>query len=111
MSRKRQKPAHRNSSRAAPLIGLIGLGLMGTAMSERLLRAGFRVVGWDIAPRQRAVFITLGGQPAARATDVFARCERVLLSLPQSKIVDAVLRDASGALRRGHIIADTSTGD
>ena len=28
-------------------IGIIGTGLMGAAMAERLLAAGFRVLGWD----------------------------------------------------------------
>jgi L-threonate 2-dehydrogenase len=31
-------------------VGMIGLGIMGTAMSKNLLEAGFRVVGYDIAP-------------------------------------------------------------
>ena len=31
-------------------IGVIGLGLMGSALAERLLGAGHRVMGWDIDP-------------------------------------------------------------
>ena len=92
-------------------VGLVGLGLMGAAIGERLMGAGFTVVGWDTAPRQRAAFQKLGGQSAASATEVFGRCDRVLLSLPNTSIVDAVLRDAASARLRGRIIADTSTGD
>ena len=92
-------------------IGLIGLGLMGQAIAERLLAASFTVIGWDIAPKQRAAFQKLGGQLAANSTEVFTRCDRILLSLPESKIVSAVLCEAAPVLHYGHIIADTSTGD
>ena len=92
-------------------IGLIGLGLMGSAMAERLLAAGHVVIGWDISPKGRAIFAKLGGTLATNTTEVFSRCHKVLLSLPDSKITRAVLREATPALRRDHIIADTSTGD
>jgi 3-hydroxyisobutyrate dehydrogenase-like beta-hydroxyacid dehydrogenase len=92
-------------------IGLIGLGLMGSAIAERLLAGGFTVVGWDISPEARQRFTKLGGQAATSATDVFARCERILLSLPDSKITRSVLREATPTLHNGHTIADTSTGD
>lgn len=92
-------------------IGLIGLGLMGSAIAERLLAAGHPVFGWDIAPATRARFTKLGGEPATSVTDVFNRCERILLSLPDSNITSAVLREAVPTLHYGHTIADTSTGD
>ena len=92
-------------------IGLIGLGLMGLAMAERLTAAGFFVIGWDIAPKQRAALQKCGGQPATSNAEVFAQCDRILLSLPESRTVRAVLREATSTLRYGHIIADTSTGD
>jgi 3-hydroxyisobutyrate dehydrogenase-like beta-hydroxyacid dehydrogenase len=34
-------------------VGMIGLGIMGSAMSASLIRAGFRVVGYDVLPRRR----------------------------------------------------------
>jgi 3-hydroxyisobutyrate dehydrogenase-like beta-hydroxyacid dehydrogenase len=92
-------------------IGLIGLGLMGNAIAERLLAARFTVLGWDIALAARNAFTKLGGQTATRATDVFTRCDRILLTLPDSRITHAVLREAAPILHYGHIIADTTTGD
>jgi 3-hydroxyisobutyrate dehydrogenase-like beta-hydroxyacid dehydrogenase len=100
------KPIRRNRP-----IGLIGLGLMGNAIAERLLAASFMVIGWDISPKARISFRKLGGQPAADATDVFSRCDRILLSLPDTKITRSVLREAAPTLHYGHIIADTTTGD
>ena len=92
-------------------IGLIGLGLMGSAIAERLHAAGFPVIGWDISPKACTNFAKLGGQSATNATDVFSRCERILLSLPDSNITRSVLREAVPTLHYGHTIADTSTGD
>lgn len=104
-------PKRPRSIRRIRPIGLIGLGLMGSAMAERLLAGGFTVIGWDISPEARQRFIKLGGQAATSATDVFMRCERILLSLPGSKITRSVLHEATPTLHYGHTIADTSTGD
>jgi 3-hydroxyisobutyrate dehydrogenase-like beta-hydroxyacid dehydrogenase len=101
----------RSPTRRIRSIGLIGLGLMGNAMAARLLGAGFTVVGFDIASKARTGFRKIGGQLARDNRDIFARCDRVLLSLPDSKITASVLREVTPALRYGHIIADTSTGD
>lgn len=92
-------------------IGLVGLGLMGSAIAERLLAAGYQVLGWDIAPETRTRHAKLGGTTAANAEEVFTRCECILLSLPDSKITGAVLHTAASKLHYGHIIADTTTGD
>jgi 3-hydroxyisobutyrate dehydrogenase-like beta-hydroxyacid dehydrogenase len=92
-------------------IGLIGLGLMGSAIAERLLAGGFTVAGWDISPEARKRFTKVGGQCTTDATDIFSRCERILLSLPDSKITRSVLRAAAPTVHQGQIIADTSTGD
>lgn len=92
-------------------IGLIGLGLVGLAMAERLINAGFELIGYDIAPKQQKAFQKLGGTVATSVTDVFLQCDRVILSLPTSDIVSKVLREVSDILHYGHIIVDTSTGD
>ena len=34
-------------------IGLVGLGRMGTAMSQRLREHGFDIVGWDVSCRPK----------------------------------------------------------
>jgi 3-hydroxyisobutyrate dehydrogenase-like beta-hydroxyacid dehydrogenase len=39
----------------AGAVGLIGIGLMGTALARRLLDAGYRVIGFDIASARRGV--------------------------------------------------------
>lgn len=100
------KPIRRNRP-----IGLIGLGLMGSAIAERLRAAGFSVIGYDVAAPARARLRQLGGTPAPSAKEVFVSCDRILLSLPDTKITRRVLSEAAPALHYGHIIADTTTGD
>lgn len=93
-------------------IGLIGLGLMGGAMAARLRAAGFQLLGWDRAAERIDDFASSGrGEAASSLDDVFARCSRVILSLPDSVVVNSVLQDSNRPLTRGQIIIDTSTGD
>ncbi len=92
-------------------VGLIGVGLMGLAIAERLREDLREVVGWDIAPQRRAALSRLGGAVASDGAEVMAACDRVVFSLPDPDVVESVLRQANASLRRGQIIVDTSTGD
>ncbi len=100
------------TGRARPgSVGLIGLGLIGSALAERLLGAGQHVVGWDRDPVRRAALQQSGGEVAEGGPDVFALCRRVLLSLPSHREVAAVVQAARPSLRQGLTIIDTTTGD
>ena len=92
-------------------IGLIGVGLMGTALTERLIIGGMRVVGYDVSPSRGRVLSGLGGQSAPDAAAVVRTCNRVILSLPDSTVVEQVLDEVEEHLRKGQIVVDTSTGD
>jgi 3-hydroxyisobutyrate dehydrogenase-like beta-hydroxyacid dehydrogenase len=96
---------------APPAIGLVGVGLVGSALAERLLGAGQRVLGWDIDPERGALLRDIGGEVAGNATEVFSTCRRVLLSLPSHREVADVLQGAGAILNRGLTIIDTTTGD
>lgn len=92
-------------------VGLVGLGLMGTALADRLIGAGKRVLGWDINPERVAALREKGGQAASGAFEVFASCRRVVLSLPSHREVADVIHAAGASLVRGLSIIDTTTGD
>ncbi len=92
-------------------VGLIGLGLMGSALAGRLMRAGFGVTGYDIDAAQGAALAMLSGHAAGDSTEVVAGQGRVLLSLPNLDVVSQVLHGAEAGFREGQIIIDTSTGD
>ena len=95
----------------APAIGLIGLGLVGSALADRLLGGGQRVIGWDIDTGRRTALRERGGEVARDVQDVFSRCSQVLLSLPSHREVGEVVQAAGPSLGRGHTIIDTTTGD
>ena len=92
-------------------IGLIGLGLLGIALAERLRGGGLPVLGQDLDPSRHEALVRAGGKVARDAAQVFARCRRVLLSLPTHVEVRAVLAAAGTEVRAGHVIVDTTTGD
>jgi 3-hydroxyisobutyrate dehydrogenase-like beta-hydroxyacid dehydrogenase len=95
-------------------IGLIGIGLVGTALAESLLAAGFDVVGFARSAASREALGRLGGRPAASAAAVAEAAERVILSLPDSPAVEAVVLGPDGLLAgasRVRVILDTTTGD
>ncbi|RWZ52463.1 NAD(P)-dependent oxidoreductase [Labedella phragmitis] len=91
-----------------PSIGFIGLGNMGGRMARCITAAGVPVLGFDT----RAESISgAGADAAASAVDVVAASDVVLLSLPDSRVVEAIVY-AEGfldAVHDGQVIVDLST--
>ena len=77
-------------------IGIIGLGLMGSALTQRLLSAGFAVVGFDIDDAQKKSFAALGGEVVGSVTDVALRCRRIFLAVMTVAQVDDVVLGEGG---------------
>ena len=65
---------------------LIGLGIMGHAMSKNLLEAGFSFVGYDIAKRAVSRFADMGGKVAGSVREVAAGADILILRRPSSSI-------------------------
>lgn len=87
-------------------IGVVGLGRMGSPMVAALQRAGFRVSSYDRSPEARAA--TAGS--VETLADVTG--DIVILMLPNSLIVEAVLADPEfTALRRGAVVVDMSSSE
>ncbi|MCX6915036.1 MAG: NAD(P)-dependent oxidoreductase [Verrucomicrobia bacterium] len=89
-------------------IGVIGLGLMGTALTERLLGHGYPVVVWN---RTREKAAPLLGRGAVWSDNPLAGCQRAILSLYNTEAVEQVLGQMQGGLHEGLIILDTTTGE
>jgi len=90
-------------------VGLIGLGIMGSAMSRNLIAAGFEVNGYDIAPAAESAFQALGGRVATSVAQVAAQAEIVITSLPSVTALRQVVDALSTAPGRTRIVAETST--
>lgn len=90
-------------------IGFIGLGNMGGRMTARLVEKGRRVVGYDVRP---GLAEKLGARPAASVAEVADAAGIVLLSLPDSHVVEAVTGGPGGLVaraREGQVVVDLST--
>lgn len=92
-------------------IALIGLGLVGSALADRFLRAGTKVIGFDINAEAASRFQEAGGIVAHSPREAAAGCRRVVLSLPTSETVNEVLNEIGSALDPGAIIIDSTTGE
>lgn len=91
-------------------IGLIGLGLLGSAIAERLLASGRNVAGYDLDPAKRALLQEAGGTAVASIAELVVGAPVILLSLPDSQIVERVT-SAFPAAANGRLVIDTTTGD
>ncbi len=92
-------------------VGLIGVGLLGAALAERLIAAGHQVLGFDIDANQMQRLCELGGEAADGVRSVAENCRRILLCLPNADIVRSVVDELQHALTSESLIVDTTTGD
>ncbi|MDH4116451.1 MAG: NAD(P)-dependent oxidoreductase [Acidimicrobiia bacterium] len=91
-------------------VGLIGLGLMGSAMGSNLLRAGFDVIGYDVESERREEHVSRGGTDAGSPAEVARAGKVVVLSLPNSDIGRSVCFDRDGVEAGGpELVIDTTT--
>jgi 3-hydroxyisobutyrate dehydrogenase-like beta-hydroxyacid dehydrogenase len=90
-------------------VGMIGLGIMGSAMSQNLIASGFSVVGFDVSSAAVEVFRAMGGKPAGSAREVAAAADIVITSLPSVNALRDTVAAVSTAARPGQILVETST--
>jgi 3-hydroxyisobutyrate dehydrogenase len=90
----------------ARTVGFVGLGNMGGRMARRLVEAGIEVIGYDPRPgASEACGAGAGESPA----DVARRARVVLMSLPDSHVVEPVVRGLLAGAEPGATIVDLST--
>jgi 3-hydroxyisobutyrate dehydrogenase-like beta-hydroxyacid dehydrogenase len=95
------------SGKLAP-VGVIGLGLLGTALCERLLAAGYPVFVYNRTREKAEPLIARGAQ---WSDNPLGQCDRVVISLYTTDIVEQVLDQLKSGLCPGQILIDTTTGD
>lgn len=96
-----------------PVVGFIGLGLMGGGFTRRLVAAGHRVIGYDVAPERRAAAAAWGVEQASSPADVADAADVVLACVTTTAAVADVVEGAQGLLAarsvRGKVFVDHST--
>jgi len=93
-------------------VGVIGLGIMGGAMSANLVAGGFKVTGYDIEAAARERLAAKGGAIAASPGAVAQAAGIVITSLPSPAALDEVVNGADGLIAAGAsdlVVIETST--
>jgi putative dehydrogenase len=107
-STKASKATRKSAARPAA-VGFIGLGIMGSAMSANLIKAGFEVFGYDPVAAARTRLRKAGGTPCESAADVARHCGRIVLSLPSEGALDSIAAELVGAGISDRLLAECST--
>ncbi|GIM92044.1 NAD(P)-dependent oxidoreductase [Paractinoplanes toevensis] len=92
-------------------VAFIGIGNMGAPMSARLVRAGHRVQGFDLAEPARRALADAGGIAADDLATAIRGAGVIVLMLPNSDIVEATVRDFTDRAEPGAIIVDMSSSE
>jgi len=93
------------------MIGLVGLGAMGSGMLARLRETGHDVLCFDADAQAMQRAANLGGTPAASLAGIGASCCVIILSLPKAAIVRAVMDELMPAVAEQSVVVDTSTSE
>lgn len=95
-------------------VGFIGIGDIGTPMALNVLRAGYPLVVYDIRPSQLERLVREGAEAAASPKDVAFRCRTILLSLPNSDLVERVALGDGGIIegaKQDTVVVDLTSGN
>ena len=95
-----------------PIIGFIGLGLMGKPMALNLRKKGFDVIVHNRSRPAVEALVNAGASPAGSPAEVARSARIVITMLPDGPDVEKVLEDDSGvfrAMQKGTVIVDSST--
>ena len=83
-------------------VGIVGLGLMGIALSARLIGAKIPLIGFDIDPVRCGMFKASGGMVATSVRELAARSRTIIVAVYSGEQVRALfdeVDDGAGAAR------------
>jgi 3-hydroxyisobutyrate dehydrogenase-like beta-hydroxyacid dehydrogenase len=90
-------------------VGVVGLGIMGGAFAQNLVKAGWRVVGYDIDPARRRAMTKAGVEMAPDAKALAAAVPTIITSLPNPAALDVTVKAIVDAGVRPRAIVEAST--
>jgi 3-hydroxyisobutyrate dehydrogenase-like beta-hydroxyacid dehydrogenase len=85
-------------SKAADAVGIVGIGLIGSAITRRLVGAGLPVAGYDVDAGKCTSLAALGGRPAGSLAELGETCGRFVLAVFDTQQVEDVLEGPGGLL-------------
>ncbi|MFI5722150.1 2-hydroxy-3-oxopropionate reductase [Streptomyces cyaneofuscatus] len=95
-----------------PKVAWIGLGIMGSPMSENLIKAGYAVTGYTLEQDKIDRLVAAGGSGASSIADAVKDADVVITMVPASPQVEAIAYGPEGILenaKRGALLVDMSS--
>ena len=95
-----------------PKLGFIGLGNMGEPMCRHLIKEGYEVFVYDVGREAMAQLEDTTAEPAKNQKALASAADVVLLSLPNSAVVEEIVLGEDGLLESlspGKVLIDTSS--
>ena len=90
-------------------VGMIGLGIMGSAMAANLVKGGFTVCGYDTVVARRSALKRAGGVPLTSVGAIGQRAAIIVTSLPSADALAEVSAQLAAAGPAGRIVIEAST--
>jgi putative dehydrogenase len=90
-------------------VGIVGLGIMGSAIAGNLVGRGWRVIGFDIDAAKRAELAAAGVTIAADVSQVARDAPVIMTSLPSPAAVEDVAKSIAGSGQPPRIVVELST--
>ena len=91
-------------------VGLIGVGLMGEVYAQRLIAAGFGVMGFDVDAARTKRLVQIGGR-AGSAAEIARQCDPIVVAVFSTDQVEDVVERTLAPAGSGKIVICTSTCD
>lgn len=91
------------------MVGIVGLGIMGSAYAKNLIAGGATVLGADPLETARRRLTEAGGTAHERAGAWLADCDLVILALASPSILRDVTATLAEVLRQGQVVLETGT--
>ncbi|MBH0058461.1 NAD(P)-dependent oxidoreductase [Pseudoalteromonas sp. SWXJZ94C] len=95
-----------------PIIGFIGLGLMGGNMAENLQNKGYELIVMDLSKDAVAACVARGAKTASTAKELAAGSDIVMFCLTTSAVVEKIIYAEDGILagiKEGAVLVDFGT--
>jgi L-threonate 2-dehydrogenase len=90
-------------------VGIVGIGIMGSAMARNLIAEGFEIFGYDPSPDAAERLRSLGGTPMTSAREVAEACRVAIFSLPSPDALANAAASFAAAAVEGRIAIECST--
>ena len=95
--------------KAKRTVGIVGLGIMGGAFAQNLLKSSWRVIGYDINKKRNRALARRGVEIAGDAAKLAAATATIITSLPTPAALDATVAAIGGAKLSRRVVIEMST--